>query len=276
MPEFEKVDRDHVLRAMSEYDRRGADAFLSHHGMSPAREYPLVHEKKEYDSMAILGVAHQYAVGRDAGPDDFSGGQEGAAKILQDLGFDVKLRTDDPDESVDASEVGSGEARAAWATAGRQVLLETAGVYHAVVTYKELSSAVMRMTGIRTKQLTHYWIGDVLGRVTDECERLEEPLLSSLCVNAEGSVGEGYAEGVLRARGTRPEDADEHAARERLECYRHFGANLPPGGGVAALTPKVKASRDRARKARQAEKVSPMCPKCHIAVPASGVCDNCD
>jgi hypothetical protein len=185
-------------------------------------------------------------------------------------------REEDVSRDVDASEVGSDKARAAWAVAAREVLMDTAQRYHEVVTYKELSAAVKTKTGITTKQLTHYWIGDVLGRVSADCAQRQEPLLSALCVNAEGSVGEGYAEGVFSARGTRPEDADEHAAAERLECHRHFGAELPAGGGVPAFTPKVKASRDRARRARWAERVIPMCPKCHTAVPSTGVCDFCD
>ena len=36
---------------------------------------------------------------------------------------------------------------------------------------------------------------------------------------------------VIAARGSLDGDADDHAARERLECYRHFGAELPAGGG---------------------------------------------
>jgi hypothetical protein len=178
--------------------------------------------------------------------------------------------------SVDAATTGNEAARAAWAVAARQVLMETAQTYNAVVTYKELSAAVMSMSGIHTRQLTHYWIGDVLGRVSAQSEQDHEPLLAALCVNAEGSVGEVYAEGVLQARGTRPEDPDAHAAIERLECYRHFGAEMPRGGGAPTLTPKVKAGRDRARRARYAEQVKPLCPKCHTEVPATGLCGYCD
>jgi hypothetical protein len=276
---FEKVDQDHVLRAMSEFDRRGADEFLSHHGASGNREYMLIHGHKEYDARAILGVALQYAVGRVAQSEEFSDGGEGAAKVLQGLGFDVEFRggaaTGDVSGDVEDSDLSTEQARAAWATAAREVLSSTAGHYNSVVTRKELSAAVMSTTGIRTRRLMHYWIGDVLGRVSAECDRREEPLLSALCVNAEGSVGEGYAEAVLQARGKRPADADVHAATERLECYRHFGATLPQGGGVATLTPKVQASRDRARKTRQAERVLPICPTCNLAIPPTGVCDNC-
>lgn len=279
MVDFKKVDRDHVLRALSEYDRRGADDFLSHHGFESARDYVLIYEKREYDSRAVLGVAHQYAVGLPARAEDFSDGEEGAAQVLESLDFQVDHRgagSAAADLGVDASEVGTEKARDAWAEAGRGVLLDTAHRYHAVVTYKELATAVKAKSGISTKQLMHYWIGDVLGRIAAECAKRDEPLLSALCVNAEGSVGDSYGEAVLAATGTRPADPDQHAAVERLKCYQAFGAELPAGGGVAALTPKLKSSRDRAKRARQAERVKPTCPKCHMELPGTGVCDYCE
>ena len=33
------------------------------------------------------------------------------------------------------------------------------------------------------------WIGDVLGRVADECQSRGEPLLPALCVSIQGGVG---------------------------------------------------------------------------------------
>ena len=66
-------------------------------------------------------------------------------------------------------------------------------------------------------------------------------------MNAEGSVGAGYAGNVASARGPVEGDSDDHAARERLECYRIFGADLPSGGGSWALTPRLSASRSRRR-----------------------------
>ena len=58
-----------------------------------------------------------------------------------------------------------------------------------MITSKELAAPVMERSNINTKRPTHYWIGDVLGRVAADCAERDEPLLSSLCVNAEGSVG---------------------------------------------------------------------------------------
>ena len=132
--------------------------------------------------------------------------------------------------------------------------------YHSVITSKELAAQVMERSNIHTSRPTHYWIGDVLGRVSADCAERDEPLLSALCVNAEGSVGKAYEGVVVAARGSQNGDSDDHAAIERLECYRHFGAEMPKGGGVRALTPRLSASRSRERRARAAEKMPPAVP----------------
>ncbi len=202
-------------------------------------------------------------------------------------------------EPRDATEVGSSAARAAWAEAARPVLLEAAGRYRGLVTWKQLSTAIQESTGITTSQPVAKWIGDVLARVTAECQSRGEPLLASLCVNMQGSAGQGYADAVEEARGTRPTDPDEHAAEERLSCYRHWeAAGLPGDGGTAlrtahfktvrkAATPKPaarvpgtkaaprKASTAAAAPAPEAKPI-PMCPRCFTQVPATGVCDYCD
>jgi hypothetical protein len=284
MPSFETVTRDHVLQALEEYDSRGADEFLDHYGFDAPRDYVLWHEGKDYDSKAVLGVAQQYATGRAAQRWEFPGGREGAAKILRDIGFEVtQINSADDAELpatgawVEAADVGTEKAREAWAEAAREVLLEVARTYHQVVSYKELSTRVQLSTGIRTAQLAHYWIGDVLGRVTADCARREEPLLSALCVNSHGSVGDGYAVAAAAAYGHDVGDGDDHAAAERLACYQHFGAtDLPADGGTPALTTKLTASRTRNRKAKIAERPVAQCPTCHMALPATGVCDYCD
>lgn len=284
MPEFESVTRDHVLRALEEYDHRGADDFLAHYGFGKAREYVLLHDGKSYDSKAILGLAHRYATGAAAKRSKFSGGRDGAARILRALGFEVTYvddagfaETPATGTWVEAAEVGTDRARNAWADAARDILLDAANRYHSVVTYKELSSQVQFRTGIRTKQLMHYWIGDVLGRVAAECSRRGEPLLSSLCVNAEGSVGDGYAVAVYTAYSETPGDPDDHAARERLACYQYFkAADLPADGGAPALTPKLAATRARTRRSKTVQRPTAHCRNCNMQLPATGVCDFCD
>jgi hypothetical protein len=204
-------------------------------------------------------------------------------------------------EQRDASDVGFESARAAWAEAARPVLVEAAGRYRAMVTLKQLATAVQQATGITTAQPLAKWLEPVLARVADECQSRGEPLLSSLCVNVQGSVGQGYADAVERVRGTRLDDPDEQAAQERLECYRHWHAEgLPRDGGTPLRTAHFKPVRraaaprpttprtprqpkEPARKkvapraaAPEAKPAAKLCPTCFTEVPASGVCDYCD
>jgi hypothetical protein len=130
--------------------------------------------------------------------------------------------------------------------------------YHATITYKDLAEEVQATSGIRTRRLLQNWIGDVLGTVAEDCHQAGEPLLSALCVRADGTVGPGYGKAVVdNFGGDPPDDLDMHAAVERLECHRFFGAQLPADGGSPALTPLVAAARR------------------HLMLPISGQCDNC-
>lgn len=174
-------------------------------------------------------------------------------------------------------EVGPEEARTAWAESAREVLLEKARRYQSVITLKELAAQAQDRSGIHTEQQIRHWIGDVLGRVAAENSAKNEPLLVALAVDDSGSVGDNYASYVVAAGQPEPTDSDEHASRERLECYRHFEApNLPADGGRPELVAKLAAARTRARKASFEERAIPTCPKCHLQLAATGVCDNCD
>jgi hypothetical protein len=176
----------------------------------------------------------------------------------------------------DASDVGVEESRDAWAVAARPVLVDVAQHYHAVITHKELVAEVQERSGIRTTQLGHYWIADVLGRVSSDAVGRGEPILAALCVNPQGSVGEGYVATVGRTTDDLTGDADDHAALQRLACYRYFQASdLPADGGSAALTPQLAARRARARKARLADAPIDVCPTCYTQLPATKICDNC-
>lgn len=168
-------------------------------------------------------------------------------------------------------------AREAWASEAYAVLVDVARTYHAVITYKELAEEIQHRTGVRTKALLHNWIGSVLGRVVREAHRRGDPPLTALVVRTDdGMVGDGYKE-VLEVAGEPPvEDVSEreqHAAGARLDCYRRFGATLPPGGGVPALAPRYQAAIDR-RRART-EKPARVCGSCFVQLPATGVCDSC-
>ncbi len=221
----------------------------------------------------------------------------------------VAVTADSPaPEPRDASEVGFSAARSAWAEAARPVLVEAAARYRALVTWKQVSSAVQKSTGITTTEPAAKWIGDVLARVAHECQSREEPLLSALCVSVQGTVGEQYAEAVEHARGQHVVDPDEHAAEERLSCYRHWeAAGLPRDGGTPLRTAHFKPVRKAAAsKAKAAARVPgsprataakttaaakspakaaapvpeakpvPLCPRCFTQVPSTGICDYCD
>lgn len=168
------------------------------------------------------------------------------------------------------------DAKAAWVPLAREILLQTARTYHAYVTYGDLAEALQRQSGVRTRQLIHYWIGDVLGRVSADCHRRGEPMLSALCVRNDETIGDGYGVAVVeRYGGIAPDNLEQHAAEERLRCYRFFGADLPPGGGVPALTPGAQAKRRAAKKKAQSEMATPICPTCNLALPKTGQCDFC-
>lgn len=112
MPDWTLVNRSHVLAAIAEHDRLGSREFLSRYRFGRARAYTLWHGGQEYDSKAILGVAYLHATGRVATREEFRGGEHGAAKVLQGLGFDVVV-----DEQLLGSEEGSARTVSAAATA---------------------------------------------------------------------------------------------------------------------------------------------------------------
>jgi hypothetical protein len=180
------------------------------------------------------------------------------------------------------------------------VLIEAAGSYRKLVTLKQLGAAVQETTGITTTQPLAQWLGPVLDSVADDCQSRGEPLLSSLCVSMQGSVGQGYADAVERVRGARIDDPDGHAANERLECYRHWHAVGLPRDGCTPLrtahftparraaprkatVPKPKAAKAPARKTVVGRPTSPaakpaerLCPTCFTEMPPSGVCYYCE
>ncbi|MFD4029077.1 hypothetical protein ACFWVP_00670 [Streptomyces sp. NPDC058637] len=171
----------------------------------------------------------------------------------------------------------AGEARERWAEEAYSVLTGVARTYHAVITYKELGEEVQERSGIRTKALLHNWIGSVLGKVVREAHRRGDPPLTALVVHTDdGMVGVGYRE-VLQIAGQPPldgvEEREHHAAQARLDCYRKFGATIPPGGGRAALAPRYQAAVER-RRVRTAAP-PPVCAGCFVQLPSTGVCDSC-
>lgn len=203
---------------------------------------------------------------------------------------------------VEATTIGSEDAHATWALAARMRLEEVAREYHAVIGYAELADWVQQRSRIRTRQQPGQWMPDVLFRTMQDNRDRREPFLASLCVDASGHVLANYPGCVQYLRGgAEPADPDGHAARERLDCYRWFGAELPEGGGepgpaprpvrrggvagsstggTVRRAPRARASGEPARPARprvaRTDVVPAICPRCFMALPASGQCDTCD
>lgn len=85
------ITSEAVLRAVDEYRSLGRDVFLKKYRFRRATRYMLVLDGDEFDSKAIVGVAHAYAV-PDEGPLSskfFSGGLRVGVRCLEDLGFTV-------------------------------------------------------------------------------------------------------------------------------------------------------------------------------------------
>jgi hypothetical protein len=204
---------------------------------------------------------------------------------------------------VEATTIGSEDAHATWALAARMRLEEVARDYHAVIGYAELADWVQRRSRVRTRQQPGQWMPDVLFRTMQDNRERREPFLASLCVDASGRVLSNYPGCVQYLRGAEPADADRHAAEERLACYRWFGAELPEGGGEPGPMPSARpvrrtpaeggtarAARDRSARDRsgaptqrtarprvaRTDVVPAICPRCYMALPASGQCDSCD
>lgn len=108
MATFSSVTKQHVLQAIAEYDSRGDDGFLETYGFEPTPGYRLSHDGRDYDAKAVLGVAHRFATGRLATPEDFHGGMGDAVAILRRRGF----RVSEPASARRAAPVRTAPSRA--------------------------------------------------------------------------------------------------------------------------------------------------------------------
>ncbi len=182
-------------------------------------------------------------------------------------------------EAPEPEEITREEAEAAWAPEARRILTRVAGTYQALIEYAELAAEVQEASGIRTRRQVRGWIGPVLEQVARLNHENNEPALTSLVVHkSDGTVGSGYDEAVRLADGeelTDPHLREKHAAQARLACYEWAGANTPAGGGRPLLSPRYEQIHARLRKERRAAEQPTICPTCFMAIPPTGVCDNC-
>lgn len=186
-----------------------------------------------------------------------------------------------------------------WAKHAYEVLVETAGRYNATITYSELAEEVQRRSNLWTQASMRSWVGALLVDLAKVNELRGEPALTALVVHKnDGQVGPAYDE-VLRGAGLDPIDdpgeRELHAATARLECYRHWGADVPEGA-----TPTLVA-RTRERQESRPSRSGPsgsgssgsgprrpvvsrrsaeprrgaVCPTCFMEMPVAGPCPNC-
>lgn len=168
------------------------------------------------------------------------------------------------------------EALREWTAAAVPMLEDVARTYGGYITYSELASRLVDVTGIHTGQLLSNWSGKLLNQVIRLCLERDLPALSSLVVTAsDGTVGSGF-DAVLRAAGLAvPKtelDRERAAANERLKCYRAYCQDVP-ADAEPQLTAKFEARVNPAKQVLPRPK--PVCVVHGIQLPATGVCDDC-
>lgn len=194
-----------------------------------------------------------------------------------------------------------------WTRETHAVLIDVAGSYHATIQDVALAAALQERSGIATSRPPEAWLLKILAPLAQLCYRSGEPPLTALVVDRHGWVGDAYDE-ALRAEDQRPiEDwntRERHAARARLECYQWAGSAPADGGVPASVRVATASGRPRVERAARAsyttasgtrparaakppkaptpkrvaasDKPIKVCPTCFMALPATGVCDNCD
>ena len=89
MPSIQNISKESVLNAVAEFDKLGRKEFLKKYGYGKAQSFFLLVGKNSYDSKAIVGAAYGYEY-QSEGPlsnQQFSGGEETVARLLEKLGF---------------------------------------------------------------------------------------------------------------------------------------------------------------------------------------------
>jgi 5-methylcytosine-specific restriction protein A len=97
-----ELTREAVEQAVAECRTSGRARFLEQYGYGGARDYFLTIDGENYDSKAIVGVAHKFLPGGTAlRHDQLSGGLSDAAGKLQALGFTITTPAENADWSWD-------------------------------------------------------------------------------------------------------------------------------------------------------------------------------
>ena len=187
--------------------------------------------------------------------------------------------TEAPAEAPAEAEVTREEAEEAWAPVVHGILTRVAGTYQGLIEYAELAAETQAVSGIHTRRQVRSWLGPVLEQVARLNHENDEPQLTSLVVQkTDGTVGVGYDEAMRLVDGddfADPLAREKHAAKARMACYQWADAKMPADGGRPALSPRFDQIHARLRKERRAAEQPTICPNCYMAIPPTGVCDNC-
>jgi hypothetical protein len=182
-------------------------------------------------------------------------------------------------EAPETEDLTREQAEEAWVPEAHRILTRVAGTYQGLIEYAELAAEIQESSGIHTRRQVRSWVGPVLEQVARLNHENGEPPLTSLVVQkGDGTVGVGYDEAMRLTDG--PDFADplareKHAAKARLDCYQWADAKVPADGGRPALSPRFEQIHARLRKERRAAEQPTICPNCYMAIPPTGVCDNC-
>ena len=107
MPLSDLTDPAAVSAAMDEFDRIGRNEFLQKYGYGPSRTYFVRRGDKYYDSKAIAGAAigFQHPQSGPLRPNEFSGGENTVAPLLERLGFSMEQREPDSHPALSTQDI---------------------------------------------------------------------------------------------------------------------------------------------------------------------------
>ena len=90
----EDLTREAVIKAMDEYDKLGRNTFLEKYGFAKPRVFWIDYRDKVYPTKAIAGVAHKFLPPffEQLYNSEFVGGMDGAAGVIEKLGFTLVKR----------------------------------------------------------------------------------------------------------------------------------------------------------------------------------------
>ena len=137
----------------------------------------------------------------------------------------VTITIDGTAAAIDAADVveEDQDRYAIYVEAAFDILADAARSGVGKITYGSLAERIAENTGIEENRPLNWWIGDVLERLSRRNQENGEPLMSSMVVRtATGQVGPGYRDMLRNLFGEHPEDAEEHAALQRVRCHRFF------------------------------------------------------